>query len=83
MIMAITWIYVMTCLTGLCFAIEIGQKITRTGNMEFADIVFGLGGFLVMFFVFTVLYGIYSILRSLIRRWIGRKEDYATTVRNI
>ena len=39
---AVSWIYVFTLLTVITFAIEIGQKITNTGNMEFTDIVAGL-----------------------------------------
>ena len=44
-VLAITWIYVLTVLLVLTFAIEIGQSITGTGTMEFGDVVAGLGGF--------------------------------------
>lgn len=54
-IMAITWIYVFTLIVVLTFAIEIGQGASSTGAMEFADIVFGIGGFLSMFFVFSII----------------------------
>ncbi len=47
--MVIAWIYVFTLIIVITFAIEIGQKVTNTGNMEFADIVFGVVGFIVMF----------------------------------
>lgn len=40
-----------TLIIVITFAIEIGQKVTNTGNMEFADIVFGVVGFIVMFFI--------------------------------
>ena len=56
----------------ITFAIEIGQKVTGTGNMEFADIVMGVFGFIVMFLVFSVLRGIYKLIRNLIR---GDRED--------
>ena len=36
--MVIAWIYVFTLIIVITFAIEIGQKVTNTGNMEFADI---------------------------------------------
>lgn len=52
--MVITWIYVFTLIVVITFAIEIGQGITGTGNMEFADIMFGLVGFIAMFAVFSV-----------------------------
>lgn len=48
-VMVIAWIYVFTLIIVITFAIEIGQKVTNTGNMEFADIVFGVVGFIVMF----------------------------------
>ena len=36
-VLAITWIYVLTVLLVLTFAIEIGQFITGTGTMEFGE----------------------------------------------
>lgn len=59
-ILTITWIYVFTLIIVITFAIEIGQKITHTGNMEFADIAFGVVGFLLMF-------AIYAIIRAIIK----------------
>lgn len=50
---AISFIYVFTVMTVLGFAIEIGQKITGTGEMDFADIVAGLYGVLLFFAVYT------------------------------
>ena len=41
-VMVIAWIYVFTLIIVITFAIEIGQKVTNTGNMEFADIIFGV-----------------------------------------
>ena len=65
--MVIAWIYVFTVILVITFAIEIGQKITNTGNMEFADIMFGLVGFLAMFFVFILLRAIYHGICKLIQ----------------
>ena len=48
-VMVIAWIYVFTVILVITFAIEIGQKVTNTGNMEFADIVFGVVGFFLIF----------------------------------
>lgn len=67
-IMTITWIYVFTMIIVLTFAIEIGQKITHTGEMEFADIVFGIVGFLLMF-------AVYAIIRWFVRLIIGLFHD--------
>ena len=54
-VMVITWIYVFTLILVITFAVEIGQRLTKTGDMEFADIVSGVGGFVVMFAVFAVI----------------------------
>lgn len=68
-VMVIAWIYVSTVLVVITFAIEIGQKITQTGSMEFADIMYGLVGFLVMFAGFCVIrmlwHGILRLFRHL------------------
>ena len=71
-VMVIAWIYVLTLIIVITFAIEIGQKVTGTGNMEFADIVMGVFGFIVMFLVFSVVRGIYKLIRNLIR---GDRQD--------
>ena len=65
--MVIAWIYVTTVLVVITFAIEIGQKITHTGNMEFADIMYGLVGFMAMFAVFCFFRMIYHGILKLIR----------------
>lgn len=54
-ITAISFIYVFTVMTVLGFAIEIGQKITGTGEMDFRDVVAGLYGRAA---VFCHLYGL-------------------------
>ncbi|WP_066172667.1 hypothetical protein [Bacillus marinisedimentorum] len=48
-ITVISFIYTFTLLVVLVFAIEIQQKITSRGNMEFQDAVIGLWGFIVLF----------------------------------
>lgn len=67
-IMTIAWIYVFTLIIVITFAIEIGQKVTDTGTMDFADIVFGVVGFIVMFAVFSVIRGIWHWIRGLINK---------------
>lgn len=71
-IMTISWIYVFTLVIVITFAIEIGQKVSNTGNMEFADIMFGVVGFLTMFVIFAVCRGMYHV----IRRYIARRRKY-------
>ncbi len=54
-VMVISWIYVFTLILVITFSIEIGQRLTGTGDMEFADIVSGIGGFICMFAVFALI----------------------------
>ena len=57
-VLTITWIYVFTLILLLTFAIEIGQGFSHSGTMDFADIVFGIWGFMLMFLVFALIRGI-------------------------
>ena len=78
--MVIAWIYVFTVIVVITFAIEIGQKITNTGNMEFADIMFGLVGFIAMFLVFLAVRGVYHLILKLIKYWRkSKKGKFQTT----
>ena len=74
-VMVIAWIYVMTVIVGLTFAIEIGQKITNTGSMEFADIVFGIFGFLIMFIIFSVFRFIFNCFKKLFNNNISEIKE--------
>lgn len=77
--MVIAWIYVFTVMVVITFAIEIGQQITKTGNMEFADIMYGLVGFMVMFGSFIVLRMIYHGIIKLIKYICKRMEAKSAT----
>lgn len=72
-VMVITWIYVTTLIIVITFAIEIGQRATGTGAMEFADIVFGVVGFFAMFFVYSIVRGIYHMILKFFRRRRDRR----------
>lgn len=50
-----SFIYTFTVMVVLVFAIELQQAITNRGNMEFADAVMGLWGFIVLFMIYAVL----------------------------
>ena len=80
--MVIAWIYVTTVMIVITFAIEIGQKITKTGKMEFADIMYGLVGFFAMFAGFCILrmlyHGILRLIRWLKERRAGEEEKCET-----
>lgn len=54
-ITAISFIYTFTVLIVIVFGIEIEQKITKRGNMEFADILAGIYGFLYLFAAYLII----------------------------
>ncbi len=54
-VLTIAWIYVFTVLLGLTLAIEVGQQISGTGTMSFADIMSGVLGFFYMFAVYAAI----------------------------
>ena len=78
-IMTITWIYVFTLIIVLTFTIEIGQKAGRTGSMEFADIMYGVVGFLSMYFVFAAVRAIVHGIISLVKRVKKRRKSKKTS----
>ncbi|MBE5800474.1 MAG: hypothetical protein E7321_11090 [Clostridiales bacterium] len=67
-ITAVSFIYVFTVMTVLGFAIEIGQRISGTGRMDFGDVVAGLYGVLAFFAAYTI----YRLGRLLLRRSFGK-----------
>lgn len=73
-VMVIAWIYVFTVILVITFAIEIGQKVSNTGVMDFGDVVFGIVGFLAMFFVFSIIRGIFHLIKYIILN-ISNKND--------
>lgn len=50
-----SFVYTFSVMVVVVFAIELQQAITNRGNMEFADAVIGLWGFLVFFMVYAVI----------------------------
>lgn len=74
-VMVIAWIYVFTLIIVITFAIEIGQKISNTGNMEFGDIMFGVIGFIAMFLVFAAIRSLYNMLMLYIKSKLAPKTD--------
>jgi hypothetical protein len=66
----ISFVYTLTVLIVIVVSIEIEQKITGRGNMEFKDIEAGLWGF----FAFFALYAVIMIFIYLIKKGLkGRK----------
>ena len=67
-VIVVSWFYVLTLILGMTFAIEIGQQVTHSGTMEFADIVFGVAGFLMMFAIFAIIRMIVIMIAWKIRK---------------
>lgn len=68
-ISALSFIYVFTVMTVLGFAIEIGQRLTGTGEMDFGDVAAGLYGVVVFFFI----YAAYKLIAFVIGKIFGRR----------
>ena len=64
--MVVTWFYVFTCMIVLTFAIEIGQGYSHTGNVEMADVIAGLAGFICFFAVFSLVRMLYHLICRII-----------------
>ena len=62
--MTLTFIYSFTVILVLSFSIEIGQKVTGTGSMEFVDIVYGIYGFFIAFVIYLILYKFFSLFKK-------------------
>ena len=75
-VLAITWIYALTVLLVLTFAIEIGQRITGSGTMEFGDVVAGMGGFFAVTTVIVALRLLLWAVRSAVRLIRGATREY-------
>ena len=61
----IFFILALVLVVVVTFGIEVGQQVTNTGHMEFADIVWGVAGFLAAFVVYLVV--------KAVVRWIWRR----------
>lgn len=66
-ITSISFIYTFTVLVVIVFAIEIEQKLTQRGNMEFADILAGLYGFLYLFGIYLLIRLVIYFIKKLIK----------------
>lgn len=66
--MVVTFLYVLTVILVLTFAIEIGQGYYGTGAMELDDVIYGVMGFLAFFAVFSVIRGIIHMIFGTFRK---------------
>ena len=68
-ITAISFIYTLTVMIVIVFAIEIQQKLTNRGNMEFADIAYGLYGFIYIFLIYLLIKFIIIAIKKLYKKY--------------
>ena len=68
MYLTISGIYSFTVIIVLTLAIEIGQQLSHTGTMEFADIMYGVMGFLAIFGAAAIAKGVYLLLKYIIKQ---------------
>lgn len=66
----LSFVYTFTMMIVLVFAIELQQAITNRGDMEFADAVMGLWGFLVFFLIYAAI----AILIYLLFKIFNKKK---------
>ncbi|MGS2778922.1 hypothetical protein ACVBAX_16295 [Robertmurraya sp. GLU-23] len=67
-ITALSFFYTFTVLLVIVFAIEIQQKVTGRGEMSFDDAIISIWGFLLFFFLFLVLKGIFVYFTSFTKK---------------
>ena len=75
--MIISFLYVLTVIIVLAFAIEIGQGVTGTGAMEFDDILSGIIGFLIFFIIFALIRALVHLIIRLKREHDSKSRYYS------
>ena len=71
----IVWIYVFTFLFAFTLLIEIGQRLTGTGMMDYMDTVAGLVGFLLASCVVFVIRWVYLFIKWVVKKIGERHSD--------
>ena len=74
-ITAISFVYTFTVMIIIVFAIEIQQKLTNRGNMEFADIAYGIYGFLYVFLIYIAIKSIFRISKIIFKKLEDKKNN--------
>jgi O-antigen/teichoic acid export membrane protein len=75
---AISFIYTLTVMVVFVFAIEIEQKITGKGRMEFSDITAGLWGFIYAFSIYLLYRIIVFTIKYIMKQHTLKKEVKAS-----
>lgn len=74
-ITVISFIYTFTVMIVIVFAIEIQQKLTNRGNMEFTDIAYGIYGFLYIFLIYLVIKLIFILSKKQLRKFSNKRKN--------
>jgi len=61
------WLFTLSTVLMISFAIEIGQHMTQTGKMDLGDIVYGVLGFLAASAIVGLLYVLIRAIRSIFK----------------
>ena len=69
-IQLVSLVFTVTVLVVIVFAIEIQQKVSGSGNMEFLDVVYGLWGFVFIFGIYLIGWTLYYF----IGKWIQQSK---------
>ena len=71
----IAFLYTLTFMFVLVFAIEIQQAITNRGNMEFVDAIIGLWGFIALFLVYVAIAVFFIIIKLIFKKMKNKDDD--------
>jgi len=71
----IAFLYTLTFMFVLVFAIEIQQAITSRGNMEFVDAIIGLWGYIALFLVYVGIMVFFILVKMMFRNGKKKKDD--------
>jgi hypothetical protein len=74
-ITGLSFLYTLTFMLVLVFAIEIQQAITNRGQMEFIDAVIGLWGYIVFFLIYIGIVFIFLLVRGVYRKYRGNHNE--------
>ena len=74
-ISVVSFVYTLTVLVVIVFGLEIQQKITGRGVMEFKDVVYGLWGFIAIFSVYLFIRLVIYLFSKLISKKSQRRYE--------
>ncbi|MEW9671493.1 hypothetical protein ABLT31_21885 [Ammoniphilus sp. 3BR4] len=64
----VSFLYTFTVMAVLALLLEVMQKVTKRGNMEFLDFIYGIWGFIAFWLVFVSASYLWKRVRKKVRR---------------